>query len=91
MNTVIEIPEELRRYSDGESSVAVSGATVALAFAALFDRFPELQSRIVDENGAFHPWILVFLNGRRIVTANAGQTDLNGGNRIEVAVLASGG
>lgn len=91
MSVVIEIPEELTRYSGGQTEVEVPGATLCVAFESLFDQFPNLRSRVVNERGDFHPWILVFLDGTRVVGQRAQQTELNDGDRIEVAVLASGG
>ncbi len=91
MNIVIEIPEELARYADGQAEVEIEGSTVEAAFAALFNRFPKLQSRVVSERGEFHPWTPVFLNGAKLASRTADSTALTPGDRIEVVVLASGG
>lgn len=91
MSVVIEIPEELSRYTDGQAEVAVDGPTVETAFAALFDRFPSLQSRVVGSEGEFHAWTPIFLNGAKLAACGAGSTAVADGDRIEVVVLASGG
>ena len=91
MSVVVEIPEELARYTDGQAEVAVEGATVEAAFVALFDRFPDLKSRIVGSQGEFHAWTPVFLNGAKLAARGAGSTAVRDGDRIEVVVLASGG
>ena len=91
MSVVIEIPEELARYSDGRTEVDVDASTVDAAFTALFDRFPELQSRVLNKQAEFHPWTPVFLNGAKLASLNAGSTAIRDGDRIEVVVLASGG
>ena len=91
MAVLIEIPEELTRYADGATEVTVTGQTVEAALAALFARFPALQSRVTSERGDFHPWIPVFLNGRKVLAQCASETPVADGDRIEIAVLASGG
>lgn len=91
MSVVIEIPEELARYSGGQAEVEVDVSTVEAAFKALFNQFPELQSRVVSRQGEFHPWTPVFLNGAKLVLRDAGSTAIRDGDRIEVVVLASGG
>jgi molybdopterin converting factor small subunit len=91
MGVVIEIPEELARYTGGQRNVEVAGTTVEAAFAALFDCFPALQSRVTGERGEFHPWAPVFLNGAKLASRKADSTAVNDGDRIEVAILASGG
>ncbi len=91
MSVVIEIPEELARYTGGRTEVDVEALSVAGALTALFDRFPDLQSRIVSRQGEFHPWTPVFLNGAKLVSRDTGLTAIRDGDRIEVVVLASGG
>ena len=91
MSVVVEIPEELARYTAGQSKVEVEGVTVEAAFAALFDRFPSLQSRVVGSQGEFHAWTPVFLNGAKLAARGAGSTVVRDGDRIEIVVLASGG
>jgi|GEM_PF-1224090 len=91
MSIVIEIPEELARYTDGQAEIDVEGLTVEAAFAALFDRFPALQTRVVSEPGEFHAWTPVFLNGAKLASRGAGATAVTDGDRMEIVVLASGG
>jgi molybdopterin converting factor small subunit len=91
MAVVIEIPEELGRYAGGQAEVEVDGSTVEAALVALFDRFPELRSRVVGSQGEFHAWTPVFLNGAKLASRGAASTAVADGDRIEVVVLASGG
>ncbi|MHC4877963.1 MAG: ubiquitin family protein [Planctomycetota bacterium] len=91
MPIIFEIPEELQRYSAGQAEVAIDASTLNAAFAAVFERFPELQPRVLSDDGDFHPWIPVFLNGQKLIARRPGNQSIRDSDRIELAVLASGG
>ncbi len=91
MPITFEIPEELQRYSAGQAELVVSATTLIDAFAAAFEQFPDLQSRVLSDEGDFHPWIPVFLNGQKVTARRPGTQSVGDGDRIELAVLASGG
>ncbi len=63
----VRIPGLLRSYTNGAQTVDVDTAsaapTLADALAALNDRFPGFQFRIVDEQGAIRAHIKIFVDG----------------------------
>ena len=52
MPTKVRIPTPLRKLTNNEEVVEVSATTIGSAITELQTRFPGIQERLVDENGA---------------------------------------
>ncbi len=91
MPVTIELPEDLIRYANGQSLIAVSGQTVGEVLAALFALHPDLQPRLIDRRGELFPYLPLFLNGQKLSSRNDSTIAVADGDRLEVIVLASGG
>lgn len=91
MAVSILIPEELTRYSDGLKQVEVDGTTVGEALLNLFNDFPDLQKRLIDENRRFYPYIPAFLNDEKLALQGAWNRRLVENDQLAFMVMASGG
>ena len=91
MPITIELPEDLIRYSDGQTQLAMSGETVGEVLASLFAEHPDLQPRLIGRRGELFPYLPLFLNGQKLSSQNYSTIAVADGDRLEVIVLASGG
>ena len=91
MSVTIELPEDLSRYADGQTQIAVSGHTVGEVLASLFARHPDLQPRLIGRRCELFPYLPLFLNGQKLPSQSYSTIAIAEGDRLEVIVLASGG
>jgi molybdopterin converting factor small subunit len=61
----VRIPTPLRSYTAGEANVHAVGSTVGEIIADLDRSYPGLAFRVVDEQGAVRPHMVVWLGGER--------------------------
>ena len=74
MSVTIFIPQQLRNYTNGATSVLVTGATVEAALNDLDMRYPGIRFRVVDEQGRIREHMRAFVDGERVRTINAALT-----------------
>jgi adenylyltransferase/sulfurtransferase len=58
----INIPAPLRRYTDGQGMVEVSGNSVGTALASLMQQHPLLKSQLYADDGRLRAFVNVYLN-----------------------------
>ena len=62
MAVEVRLPTLLRPHADGAASVSAEGATVGEVFSALTAAHPGLAGQLVDESGALHKFVNVYVN-----------------------------
>jgi molybdopterin converting factor small subunit len=62
MAVEVRLPTLLRPAADGAASVTAEGATVGEVFAALTASYPGLAGQLVDDSGALHKFVNVYVN-----------------------------
>jgi molybdopterin synthase sulfur carrier subunit len=62
MAVEVRLPTLLRPHADGAASVNADGATVGEVFASLTTAYPGLSGQLVDESGALHKFVNVYVN-----------------------------
>jgi molybdopterin synthase sulfur carrier subunit len=62
MAVEVRLPTLLRPLADGAPSVAADGSTVGEVFDALTATYPGLAGQLVDESGALHKFVNVYVN-----------------------------
>ena len=87
----LRLPDGLRRYTGGEASIEVPGATVAEALAAAFAAHPDLRLRLVDDAGRIHPYLAVFLNKAELGRDSLGEAVLAPGDTLTFLEAIGGG
>jgi molybdopterin synthase sulfur carrier subunit len=85
------VPTPLRRFTDGQAKVGVSGATVADALDDLNARFPGIGERLLDDDGQIRRFVNVFVNGRNVRDAEGAQTTLKSGDEVGIIPAMAGG
>lgn len=85
------VPTPLRRFTDGQPKVGVTGATVAEALDDLNTRFPGIGERLLDDEGQIRRFVNVFVNGQNVRDANGAQTSLKSGDEVGIIPAMAGG
>jgi molybdopterin converting factor small subunit len=87
----IHIPTTLRRYTDNESSIPISGASVGEALQSLEQRHPKAFSQICDETGAIRSFIVIFVNDTDIRLLAGRDTPLRDNDEVHIIPAMAGG
>ncbi len=91
MPVSILIPDELTRYSQGEKQTEVEADSIDAALSSLFESYPDLQKRLIDDNRHFYPYVPAFLNNEKLALKGSLQRRLKDGDQLAFMVIASGG
>jgi len=87
----VYIPTSLRRLTGGQASVTVQADTVGLLLEGLEHRFPGLKRQVVDEGGAVHRFVNVYVNEREIEDLQGLQTRIAEEDEVAVIPAMAGG
>jgi len=88
--TKIRIPTPLRLYTAGQSSVAVSGATVGEALSDLTQKYPDLQQHLYDGE-KLRSFVNVFLNSEDVRHIDGEQTAVTPNDTLMIIPSIAGG
>lgn len=91
MAVEIKLPTVLRSVADGQSSVAVDGATVGDVFATLVERYPGLRSNLLDDAGGLHKFVNVYKDDDDIRYLDGLETKLADGDVLTILPAVAGG
>jgi molybdopterin synthase sulfur carrier subunit len=91
MAVTVRIPTQLRNLSGGASEVAVDGATVADALAALDAAHPGFGERLHDETGNLRRFVNVFVADEDIRFVDGVKTTLADGAVVSIVPAVAGG
>jgi len=92
-NVMVVVPPAIRSFVDGRSRIEVVATTLLEALKALEDSASSgaLRGRLFDETNAVNRFIRVFIDGRQVATASAGQVSLAEGSEVNVLLALAGG
>ena len=85
------IPTPLRRLTDGEANVEVRGVDIAAVMADLNKQFPDLNDKLMDEDGEVRRFINVFVNNNEIRTLQGTATPVAKDDTISIVPAMAGG
>lgn len=87
------IPSYLASFSGGQTSIVIgnSPATVGEALESLWQTYPALRDRIVDEQGEVRQHINIFVGDEGIRFADGLATKVPNGAEILIVPAVSGG
>ena len=93
MPVTIRIPTYLASFADGRNVLAIDGspATVSEALEALWEEYPGLRDRIVDEQGSVRQHINIFVGDEAIRFADGLATKVPTDAEILIVPAVSGG
>ncbi|MEM7030903.1 MAG: ubiquitin-like small modifier protein 1 [Chloroflexota bacterium] len=88
---VVRIPSPLRRYTDGQSKVTVSGGTVSEVIDSLEASYPGVKSRVCDESGQIKRYVNVFVNEDEIRTLDGADSAVLEKDEVSIVPAMAGG
>jgi molybdopterin converting factor small subunit len=91
MTTTLRIPTPLRPYAQGQSEVAVQGATVGEALNDLVIQFPTLKKHLFTEADELRPFVNLFLGDEDVRHLQGVDTPLKEGDRLMIIPSIAGG
>lgn len=91
MSIKVRIPSQLRRLSDGEAELTVNCSTVDACLTELSRRYPELSSRIKDDDGELRRFVNVYVNGEDIRFLSGLETPVRDGDEVSIVPALAGG
>ncbi len=87
----IRIPTPLRKYTQGQEEVQVTGDTVAAVLAALEQSAPGIRERIFDDAGKVRRFVNVFVDEEDIRFLDNLQTPVAERDEISIVPAIAGG
>ena len=89
--TTVRIPSPLRRYTNGQSKIEGSGATITELFGNLEAQYPSIKSRLCDEDGQIKRYVNVFVNDEEIRTLQGADTPVAEKDEVSIIPAMAGG
>ena len=93
MPTTIHIPGALREFTAGRAKVeiAFSRGTVADVLSALWNLYPGVRDRVVNEQGQIRQHINIFIGNENIRYSGGLTSPVSEGAEISIVPAVSGG
>ncbi len=91
MPVQVNLPTVLRPHAGGERTVSVDGATVGEALTALVARYPGLTGQVIDDAGALHKFVNVYLNDDDVRYLSGVDTPVGATDELSILPAVAGG
>ena len=91
MPVKVRIPTPLRKLTNNEEVIEVDSKTIGEAITELQSRYPGIQERLIDENGAVRRFVNVYVNEEDIRFLENQETPLNDGDEVSIIPAIAGG
>lgn len=90
MATIV-IPTPLRKFTDQQSKIEVTGNTLQEAIADLIFRFPDLKKNLLDENNRLRSFVNVYVQDEDIRNLQEELTPISESYTISIIPAIAGG
>jgi len=87
----VNIPTPLRRYTEGNGEIEVSGSSVGSALDALLQQYPSLKKQLYTDDGHLRSFVNVYLNDEDIRYLEKANTAVKAGDTIAIVPSIAGG
>jgi molybdopterin converting factor small subunit len=91
MAVEVRLPTLLRVHADGAASVEADGATVGQVFTTLTATYPGLAGQLVDDSGALHKFVNVYVNDDDIRYLDQLETPVTDRDVVSIIPAVAGG
>lgn len=91
MSISVRVPTILRTYTDGQSEVSASGATLAEVLDDLDASYTGIKARILDDNGNLRRFVNVYVGNDDVRFLENLDTPTPAGTQISVIPAVAGG
>ena len=91
MSLKVSVPTPLRRYTDGNGVIEVSGSSVGSALDALLQKYPPLKKQLYTDDGRLRSFVNVYVNDEDIRYLEKAETAVSSGDTISIVPSIAGG
>lgn len=91
MPVKVRIPTPLRKLTNNEEVIEVTAANIGEAIKEMQSRYPGIQERLIDENGAVRRFVNVYVNEEDIRFLQNQETPLQDGDEVSIIPAIAGG
>jgi len=85
------VPENLRRYCEGQEYVDAGGSTIGEMLEDLAVRFPQLGERVMDEGGRLRSHLVIIRDDEILSRKGLHELPIEDGEKLRLFIAASGG
>jgi sulfur-carrier protein len=91
MSLTVTIPTPLRRYTEGNGAIEVSGGSVGVALDSLLQKYPSLKKQLYTDEGRLRSFVNVYVNDEDIRYLQKDDTAVKPGDTISIVPSIAGG
>ena len=91
MSVKIKLPQILRKFAGGEAVVQADGSTLREVLKDLESRYPGITKNVVNEDGALHRFINVYVNDEDVRYLGSLETSVADGDVVSILPAVAGG
>jgi len=91
MNSEVRIPAPLRRLTNGQDKITAEGDTLQEIIDFLEQNFPDIKSRICNEDGEIRNFVNIYINEENVRFLNGISSKINDGDEISIVPAVAGG
>lgn len=91
MPVQVNLPTVLRPHAGGERSVALEGTTVGEVLTALVGEYPGMAGQVIDDSGALHKFVNVYLNDDDVRYLAGVDTAVGAADELSILPAVAGG
>ena len=87
----IYVPLTLRKFSNDQSMIELTGATIAEILTEIDKSFPSMRGQLYNENGRLNSHIAVFINDINIRDLKDEETPIDDRDEVYIVPAIAGG
>lgn len=87
----INLPSQLRTFTNGQKAVKVQAATFGEAIHRLDDISPMIRPQVFDATGAIRRFVGVFVNNEQVAEMEQSAEPIADGSTITIVMAVAGG
>ncbi len=87
MSVVVSIPQVLRKYTNGQQVLEVTGDKVAKCLENLAIQFPGMKKKLYNDQGEIAHYFHLSVNGEKV----SAEESVQDGDELQIFVAVAGG
>jgi molybdopterin synthase sulfur carrier subunit len=87
----VNLPTVLRPHAGGAKAVSAEGSTVGEVLSGIVEEHPGLSGQVVDDTGALHKFVNVYVNDDDVRYLSALDTPVKDTDEISILPAVAGG
>jgi MoaD family protein len=87
----VNLPTVLRAHAGGAKEVSADGSTVGEVLTGIVAEYPGLTGQVIDDNGALHKFVNVYLNDDDVRYLSSLETPVKDADEISILPAVAGG